>query len=190
VALILDVPGLALKAGVASDGGTRRPTETAAGPRSTEAGERHTLLLLQLGPERRVAIPLSTVARLEELPRSAVERVGAHQVVQYRGRLLPLLRLAELLGEAGVAEERDPLPVVVYHHDGWDVGLMVEHILDIVEERLTIHRREHEGAIFGTAVIQGKVTDLLDVRAIIDHAEVLRFAGTPVNEPQLAGAWP
>ncbi len=190
VALILDVLGLALKAGVASDRGKHRATEPVAGPRSTEAGERHTLLLFQLGLERRVAIPLSTVARLEELPRSAVERVGAHRVVQYRGRLLPLLRLAELLGETGVAEERDPIPVVVCHHEGRDLGLVVENILDIVEERLTIHRREQEGAIFGTAVIQGKVTDLLDARAVLDGADVFLFAGTQANESQLAGAWP
>jgi two-component system chemotaxis sensor kinase CheA len=115
-----------------------------------------------------------------------VEQVGAHQVVQYRGRLLPLVRLAELLGEAGVAEERDPVPVVVYHHAGTDLGLVVENILDIVEERLTIHRRERQGAVSGTAVIQGKVTDLLDVRAVIDSADVLLFAGAPADDPQLA----
>ena len=156
-------------------------------PRNTESGERHTLLLFQLGPERRMALPLSSVARLEEFPRSAVERAGAHQVVQYRGRLLPLVRLAELLGEVGVAEERDPIPVVVYHHEGRELGLVVENILDIVEERLTIHRREHEGVIAGTAVIQGKVTDLLNVPSVIRSADVLLFAAAPVHAPQLAG---
>ena len=187
VALILDVPGLAQKAAVVSDSGRRRAVEEAAQAPSAQEGERHTLLLFQLGPERRMAIPLSMVTRLEQFPRSAVERVGVHHVVQYHGRLLPLLRLAELLGEAGVVEERDPIPVVVYQHEGRDLGLVVENILDIVEESLTVHRRTRAGAVFGTAVIRGKVTDLLDVPAVIDSADVLLFAGTPTPEPQLAG---
>jgi hypothetical protein len=36
-------------------------------------------------------------------------------------------------------------------------------------------------------VIQGKVTDLLDVRAVIDGADVLHFAAASADEPQLAG---
>lgn len=187
VALILDVMGLAQNAAVISDSGKRRAAEREAERRDPDAGERHTLLLFQLGLDRRMAIPLNQVARLEEFPRSAVERTGKHQVVQYRGRLLPMIRLRELLGEVSGPVERDPMQVVVYHHDGRDLGLVVENILDIVEENLTVHQREREGAVSGTAVIQGKVTGLLDVRALIDSADVLLFAATPVPEPQLAG---
>ena len=42
------------------------------------------LLIAGVG-ERRVAIPLDTVTRLEEFPRRPVERVGSREVVQYRG---------------------------------------------------------------------------------------------------------
>jgi two-component system chemotaxis sensor kinase CheA len=187
VALILDVLGLAQKAAVVSDAGKRRAAEAATQVRATDEGVRQTLLLFQLGLDRRMAIPLSMVARLEEFPRSSVERAGAHQVVQYRGRLLPMLRLAEMLGETAAPEARDPIQVVVYHHDGRDLGLVVENILDIVEENLTIHRRVGGGSVSGTAVIQGKVTDLLDVRAVIDGADVLHFAAASADEPQLAG---
>ena len=145
------------------------------------------LLLFRLGEARRMAIPLSMVARLEEFSRSQVERAGAHEVVQYRGRLLPLLRLAELLGEPATGERPETLQVVVYAHDGSDVGLVVENIVDIVEETLTIHRRERPGAVYGTAVIQQKVTDLVDVRALIEGGDVLLFAGADA-EPVAAGA--
>ena len=187
VALILDVLGLAQKAAVLPDSGKRRAAEGAVEQPNTETGQRQTLLLFQLGRDRRMAIPLSQVVRLEEFPRAALERTGAHQVVQYRGRLLPMVRLAELLGEAGVVESRDPIQVVVYHDQGRDLGLVVENILDIVEENLAIHRRERAGAVSGTAVIQGKVTDLLDVPALIAGADVLLFAPTPAHEPELAG---
>ncbi len=187
VALILDVMGLAQKAAVVSDSRRRAAADGTATTRSSDEGERQTLLLFRLGADRRLAIPLSMVARLEEFPRHAVERAGAHQVVQYRERLLPLLPLCELLGESGGAVDRDTIQVVVYRHEGRDLGLVVENILDIVEENLTIHRRERRGPISGTAVIQGKVTDLVDIRVVIEGADVLLFAGSPVEEPLAAG---
>ncbi len=181
VALILDVLGIAQKSAVVSEARVRGQTEAAELTR-LPSDDKQMLLLFRLGEGRRMAIPLSLVARLEEFPRSAIERAGNHQVVQYRDRLLPLLRLTELLGESGGdVEERDPLPVVVYAHAGRDVGLVVEHILDIVEEHLTVHRRQRPGAVYGTAVIQQQVTDLLDVRALIEGMDGLLFAGAETD---------
>ncbi len=185
VALILDVLGIAQKSAVVSEARVRGQAEASDATRA-QGEDKQMLLLFRLGEGRRMAIPLSMVARLEEFPVSAIEQAGHHQVVQYRDRLLPLLRLTELLGETGGAtEERDPLPVVVYAHEGRDVGLVVENILDIVEEHLTVHRRQRPGAVYGTAVIQQKVTDLLDVRALIEGADVLLFAGA---EAETVGA--
>ncbi|HWA55740.1 MAG TPA: chemotaxis protein CheA, partial [Gemmatimonadales bacterium] len=184
VALILDVLGLAQRAKVVSEARAGAQAERTSETRSTAGDARQMLLLFRLGADRRMAIPLSLVARLEEFKRESVERAGEHQVVQYRGRLLPLLRLTDLLGEPGTASEAETLQVVVYTHDGQDVGLVVENIVDIVEEQLTIHRRQRAGAVYGTAVIQEKVTDMLDVHALIAHADVLLYAGTA----ELAGA--
>ncbi len=185
VALILDVLGLGQLAQVVGEAARKARGAVAEATRADEA-ERQMLLLFRLGADRRMAIPLSMVARLEEFPLGSIERAGAYQVVQYRGRLLPLMRLTDLLGEPGGMEARDPLQVVVYRHEGRDVGLVVENIVDIVEEQLTVHRRERQGAVYGTAVIQQKVTDLLDVRALIEQADVLLFAGADA-EPVGAG---
>jgi two-component system, chemotaxis family, sensor kinase CheA len=174
VALILDVLGIAHKGAVVSEAKAQARSD-ATGVSRAAGGERQALLLFRLADEHRMAIPLSTVARLEEFPRSAVERAGEHRVVQYRDRLLPLLRLAELLGDGSAEGETDSLQVVVYAHEGRDLGLVVDNILDIVEETLTVHRRKGGGAVYGSAVIQQKVTDLLDVRALITNADVLLF---------------
>jgi two-component system chemotaxis sensor kinase CheA len=185
VALILDVLGLAQKAAVVSE--SRRRGQSESGEVTRAGGDsRQMLLLFRLGAERRMAIPLSMVARLEEFPRSGVERAGQYQVVQYRDHLLPLLRLNELLGETGSAEASEALQVVVYSHEDRDVGLVVENIVDIVEESVVVHRRQRPGAVYGTAVIQQKVTDLLDVRALIEGADVLLFAAADL-EPLTAG---
>lgn len=185
VALILDVLVIAQKAAVISETRVRGQAEAVESGHA-QGDEKQMLLLFRLGEDRRMAIPLSAVARLEEFPRGTVERAGHHQVVQYRDRLLPLHRLADLLGGSySAGEERDPIPVVVYTHEGRDIGLVVENIVDIVEEHLTVHRHRRQGAVYGTAVIQRKVTDLLDVRALIEGADVLLFAGA---EAEAAGA--
>ncbi len=188
VALILDVVGLAHHAAVVSETSGRWATDGVRADR-TGAAERQTLLLFRLGNDRRLAIPLSMVTRLEEFPARAVERAGRHELVQYRGRLLPLLRLADLLEAPAPSEARETLSVVVYTHGGLDVGLVVDSIVDIVEEALTVHRWKDPGAVFGTAVVQQKATDLLDLRAVLEGTNALLF-DHPEAEPAEAGVLP
>jgi two-component system chemotaxis sensor kinase CheA len=166
VALILDVLGLAQRANVVSETRDRSRTD-AAGQAQQHGAARQALLLFGVGKDRRVAIPLSIVSRLEEIRRSVVELAGGREVVQYRGQILPLLRLSTLLNVESVAADRDPMQVVVYSDGTGSVGLVVDAIVDIVEEVVSVERRHGAGAVYGSAVIQQRVTDLLDVAALV-----------------------
>ena len=68
-----------------------------------DSAESQTLLLLGLGDEQRLAIPLSLVARLEEIPMSSIERADGQQVVQYGGKIMPLINLGDALRPGHVA---------------------------------------------------------------------------------------
>lgn len=118
-----------------------------------------------------MAVELSVVARLEEFPRERVEKSGEREVVQYRGQIMPLIRVAEILGENGPPArgeaDNGPMQVVVYAEDGRNVGLVVEQILDIVEESLVLQQPARRPGVRGTMVIQKKVTDLLDVKELV-----------------------
>jgi two-component system chemotaxis sensor kinase CheA len=125
----------------------------------------------------RMAIPLSRVARLEEFPRNIVERVGREKLVQYRGEIMPVVELTSLLIERRVAPrvntsslERGIIQVVVFAHNGGHVGLIVDQILDIVEDTLASPRPPGRPSILGTVVIAGRVTELLDVEAVLRRA--------------------
>jgi len=176
VALILDVIGISQSANVVSE--SREKTIATAAASSQEAnGERESLLVCRFGADGRVGVPLSLVARLEQFQVSAVERSGEQEVVQYRNEIMPLVRLSRVLGENGAgAENKDILDVVVYREHGKSVGLVVEQIADIVEERITVKAERHGGHLLGTAVVQGKITDILDVRDVIalNHPRALR----------------
>lgn len=174
VALILDVLGLAQRSRVVSESRGRAGHDALM--RTTNGqSEVQTMLLFTVGNNRRVAIPLSMVSRLEEFPAANVEQAGDMEVVQYRGAILPLVRLSTLLGQTVDTSNEEQLQVVVYSNGSSSVGLVVDQILDIVEEAISVQRTQNRRGIFGSAVIQERVTDLLDVQAAIEASTISLF---------------
>ena len=175
VALIIDVLGLAQQANIVSE---VRGRSVASREQSAETDDRknnrQALLLIQVGQHGRMAIPLSLVARLEVFAASALEHSGFQSVTQYRGEIMPLLRVSDILqiGSNGAAEESGALEVVVYSEKGRSVGLVVDRILDIVEENVVIQNPSHREGIRGSMVIQSRVTDLLDIPTLVRAAQI------------------
>jgi two-component system, chemotaxis family, sensor kinase CheA len=178
VVLILDVLGLAQRAKVIGEIRERAVTE-AENERNASLGAAggnpsNPVLLVQCGESGRVAIDLALVARLEEFPLDTVEIAAGQQVVQYRGQIMPLVRVSEVLerSERKAAESgEESLHVVVYADQGRTLGLVVDRILDIVEEPFVMQRRTGRPGVMGSAVIQKRVTDILDVPGLIAAAE-------------------
>lgn len=183
VALILDVPGLAQRAKVIS-GVRKRALSEKSSSRAEPISERQAVLLFATQDGGRMAIPLVQVARLEEFPRTALERVGPQDVVQYRNEILPLIRVSRVLRQRRPANNGRPssrrradksrpagagdtVPVIVYAGQGRRVGLIVDRILDIAEETLDSRSEAHRPGILFTSVVQGRVTEFLDVQAIL-----------------------
>jgi two-component system chemotaxis sensor kinase CheA len=172
VALILDVLGLAQQAGVISAVRQRKLSEDAT-PSAERMQDRKTLLLFQSPDDGRMAISLSDVTRLETFSRASIERTGEQQVVQYRGTILPLVHVSGLVEERRIQPRQlsptaeDKVQVIVHTENLRSVGLVVEKILDIVEDDLTARRPASRKGVLGSIVVQGKVTEILDVEGII-----------------------
>ena len=174
VALILDVLGLAQRAKVIGE--AREATAHDDGPSEAVVEgvrDEHALLLAENGREGRVAIPLSLVARLEEFPRTVVEHAGTQEVMQYRGQIIPLVRLSAIIPATSDAEmlaNAGSIQVVVYSEGKRTVGLIVDRIVDIVEERAAVESLTPRAGVMGSFVTQRHVTDLLDLPAIVRAA--------------------
>jgi len=175
VALILDILGIAQHASVISEAHDRA-TGQYEGSKEDKNLSKQTLLLFLTRDGRRMAIPLSIVARLEEFPVQTVERFGAHSVVQYRGRILPLIDIVDLVGGSvggglGAAEtvpdNGESIHVVVYNEDQRSIGVVVGQILDIVDEVIDASAGVGRGGLAGCAVIQKKVTELVNLQALV-----------------------
>jgi two-component system chemotaxis sensor kinase CheA len=177
VALILDVLGVAQRAAVVSATSRERPSVDKSAQLKGEGDAKETLLLFRVGKTGRMAIPLSMVARLEEIARPSVEQAAGREVVQYRGAILPLVDLGrELSLDPTCHDEAESLQVIVYSEQGRSVGFVVEQILDVVEEAITVRHRAARTGVLGSVVVQGKVTDLLDVHGVIRRSDPSFFA--------------
>ncbi len=166
VALILDVMGLAHASNVISGVRDRSVVEH-MGRETTSRSHLQSFLVLRVGQDRRYALPLDQVTRLEKIDTSIVERADQQEVVQYRGEILPLIRLSECMGVQSILEDASLMDVVVYTEDGRSVGLVVDQIVDIVESELANTRPTQRAGLISSAVINGHVTDLLDLPAVI-----------------------
>ena len=164
VALILDVLGIAQRANVVSASRERAVAKNTQTQHETDT--REALLLFRVG-NARMATPLSMVARLEEIAADKVEQAAGRDVVQYRGAILPLIGLRRELMHEPRVDDGTPLQVIVYSEHGRSVGFVVEQILDVVEEKITVRNQTARDGVLGAAVVQGKVTDLLDVHGVI-----------------------
>jgi two-component system, chemotaxis family, sensor kinase CheA len=180
VALILDVQALARRA-LRTETVDRQESRAAAAHAAAAETERQRMLLASIGGGRRVAIPLDTVTRLEQVRTDAVEKVGNREVVQYRGAILPIVRLDRHLGAYGETA-REVLEVIVYADHGRSVAIVVEEILDIVDGESAIRSDIDDLGLLGSAVLGDKVTELLDVRAAILAADPA-FYNTPLAVP-------
>ncbi len=177
VALILDVLGIGQRSGVF---GELRETARAVDKQKIQSTmEQQRLLLFRSGSFDRLAVPLSLVARLEEFPQSAIEHAGGGQVVQYRDRILPLVSLQAVL-EPGVPDlgaPADPVQVVVFNDGDMSVGMVVDQILDVAEEAVTVRQKSGRRGLLGSAVVGNRVTDFLDLNLVLRESKEAWSAG-------------
>jgi two-component system chemotaxis sensor kinase CheA len=124
-------------------------------------------LVVGEGPER-YAIPQANLVELVRLEgedlRRQVERLAGSPVLRLRGRLLPLVHLAEALG--GEVEEAEALTVVVLQSDDTRFGLCVSEVHDTQEIVVKpIGRQLKSLCMYAGATIMGdgRVALILDV---------------------------
>ena len=177
VALILDVMGVAQGANVISKLKDQVLLDRARAE-AIEELKTESLLVFRVR-DGRMAMRLSQVARLEEFEAHRVESVGDREVVQYRDDILNLVRPGHLLperrrearGEAPAAQS-GMVNVIVYNTgDGQSVGLVVDEIVDIVDTRLEDMRPPTRVGTDGVIVIKERVTEMIDVRAMLEMAK-------------------
>ncbi|EIG60484.1 hybrid sensor histidine kinase/response regulator [Bradyrhizobium sp. WSM1253] len=157
VIMIIDPNGIAKALGAA--GSSAHDMNSENGAHSIGSGEQTTsLLVFRAGSSQPKAVPLGLVTRLEELPADKIEFSNGRYMVQYREQLMPLVAM-----ESVTIASQGAQPILVFSDDGRSMGLVVDEIIDIVEERLNIEVGGSSSGILGSAVIKGQATEVIDV---------------------------
>lgn len=163
VVLIVDPNGVANQVAQGVQAATGQAEAEAA---EADIAEATTTLLVFKGGDGFKAVPLSLVTRLEEIECEKVEWLGGRPLIQYRGRLMPLVPADD--GIAIRAEGRQAL--VVFSDGERAMGLVVNEIVDIVEERLDIEIAADRSDLIGSAVLRGRATDIINIAHFLPMA--------------------
>ncbi|GAA4628832.1 chemotaxis protein CheA [Cellulomonas oligotrophica] len=186
VSLILDVQALGRRALIGELDAMAR--KDVGGIDAAHSGAAEQVLVVGIGGGRRVAMPLQSVTRLEQVRLDQVEHVGGREVVRYRGTILPLARLDRVLGSYGEAMDEE-LVVVVLTRRGRSVGLVVHEIVDILEDHSEQHSDIDDSGLVGSTVLGERVTERLDVRTAILAADPVFFDDRPEAGTAPDAAW-
>jgi len=155
VIMIIDPNGIAQSVGSAAT-----QAEDAADAHQSAAVEKTvSMLVFRAGSNQPKAVPLSLVTRLEEIDCKKIELSNGRHLVQYRGQLMPLVRVTD---ECRVRTE-GAQPLLVFSDAGRSMGLVVDEIVDIVEDRLDIQVGSETVGVLGSAVIKGQATEIIDI---------------------------
>ena len=156
VVLIVDPNGVARLVGQSAQSGAVAEAEA----EEVEAGDaKATLLVFKSGSGGFKAVPLSLVTRLEEIDAAKIEWLGGRPLIQYRGRLMPLVP-----ADPSIALRTEGTQALVVFSDGdRAMGLVVDEIVDIVEERLDIEISADRSDLIGSAVLRGRATDIINI---------------------------
>lgn len=124
------------------------------------------LLVFRAGSQQPKAVLLSLVSRLEEIDCRRIETSDGHHLVQYRDQLMPLLCMD---AQTGIKQDGTQ-PILVFSDHARSMGLVVDEIVDIVEQRLDIEVASERPGVLGYAVVKGSATEIVDIGHFLPQA--------------------
>jgi two-component system chemotaxis sensor kinase CheA len=162
LALILDPGAIAVKAGV-----TMSSEEAQAQEASAETGEKASNsmdYLLVEAAERKAAVPLGDVLRIEQLEVGRIEYMGFRPVLNFEGQLLPVEDSGGVLSTV----QHDPeakIIVVVCRDRNRHVGIAVSHVLDVAAGGDLFEAGTSKQAA-GVTLLKNRVTGVVDLGGV------------------------
>lgn len=171
VALILNVRGLFAAARFHLEEMQERAEQlqTRAAQPSQNEEQRQTIVLFTAGPNECYGVPLAFVERIETFPAASIETSGGQEVLQYRGEVLPLMRLEPLL-HLSAPPPSASLSLLVFSIEK-EIGLVVQRVINTVEISTQIDtKRFQQKGVLGSTIVNGLAVLVLDIHGLIELA--------------------
>lgn len=130
-------------------------------------------LLVEVGAQV-LAFPLTSVVEVLNISSEEIQRVQNQEVISLRGRVLPLLPLARVLGMPSAGEKGEVIPVVVVRTSEQDLGFTVDNLIgeqEIVIKSLGEYLGQIPGITGATILGNGQVALILDILGLVAGAK-------------------
>ncbi|MBU3917328.1 chemotaxis protein CheW, partial [bacterium] len=178
VSLILDIAGLVSKAHLTIT--EIKDEKTPLGKKETsEREEKQTLLLFDNKTDERFALPLELITRIERVSASSIEQVKDKSFMQYQGKELRLVFLEDYLPiQSPERKDDETLAVIVPKQMKHHLGLVVGKVYGTLNEVVHLDTKNIVApGLFGSAILDGKITLLPDLFKLVEMATPDRHEG-------------
>lgn len=126
-------------------------------------------LMVEVGTEK-YAIPLGNINSIEDIGKDEISLVQSKEVINLRGKVIPILRLHELLDIELADTEPESLIVVIMQKADQQVGLVIDQLIGQQETVIkSLGRHITNDKLFSGATIlgDGEVALILDTNTLI-----------------------
>ena len=126
-------------------------------------------LMVIIGDEK-YAIPLGSIDTIEDIPIEEIKRVERKEVVNLRGSVIPLVRMADILDVPVRREEKNTVTMVVVAKGEKKAGLIVDDLigqLEIVIKSIGKYINNSKIISGATVLGDGEIALILDTNALV-----------------------
>ena len=170
IAMILDPEGIAVRAAL------RFAEETALGGELEQAAamrtEQQSLLQFRCSGPEVFALDMSMISRVEEFALERIETIGEREYLQFRGKMLRLIRPEQYLPVAVAPRRRDKGYAIIPKLGNFTVAIVADSIFDTLQADVRFNAEEIRAkGLLGTAILNGHITLLLDLFGLLELAD-------------------
>jgi len=163
LALILDIVGLMKMLGVALE----ELEKGLAEEKVLTIEETQFILIFEVGKDN-FAVPLALISRLDKVKSDQITTIGGKEVLLYKGKVIPILRLENYL-PISYPEYGEEVSVLFFTEREKTVGIICSRIVDTLETTLEVDTTIYQQpGIIGHRIIHDRTVLFLDIFKIIE----------------------
>ncbi|RKZ90689.1 MAG: hypothetical protein DRR19_09305 [Candidatus Parabeggiatoa sp. nov. 1] len=170
IAMIIDIPGFMEKNQLSSVEEQLKQEELVR--EVAQNYETESLLIFDNGTEERFALTIPLIRRVDTLEMKKIQHVGDDEYLDYRGEQMRLLRLEKYMSIQKPDNYGETAHIIIPKNVKVPVGLLINRVIDTKSVVVNLEKGPIEGnGILGSILLDGKITLLLDIYAILETGE-------------------
>lgn len=142
-----------------------------------EIEENSSYVIFEISGNYKLALPLKSVLRIEEIDSALLKTSAGKKVLSYREMFIPTIWLSGLLlGRDSEIPDIGILNMLIYQDAGYTIGFIISNIIDIAEGNFKIYPKDAawkdmvlERSILGSILYENESVDVLDAEELIQE---------------------